>query len=71
VGRARDEAGPERGLSGPARPKTTSPTAAAKLTEAVDQPGSPVIVRRNAPGAERTPAVIRTTTTVTATTAQP
>ncbi len=58
-------------LIGPARPNMTSPTAAAKLTDAVDQPGSSAIVRMNAPGAERTPAVIRTTTTVTATTIQP
>jgi hypothetical protein len=47
------------------------PDRGGEADEAVDQPGSPVIVRRNAPGAERTPAVIRTTTTVTATTAQP
>jgi hypothetical protein len=58
-------------LSGPASPNTTSPTAAANETEPVDQPGSFVIVRMNAPGADRTPAVIRTTPTVTATTTQP
>ena len=38
---------------------------------AVDQPGSSVIDRRNAPGAERTPAVTSTTIAVTATTTQP
>ena len=38
---------------------------------AVDQPGSSVIDRRNAPGAERTPAVTSTTTAVTATTTHP
>ena len=58
-------------LTGPAKPKTTSPAAAANDTDAVDQPGSTVIVRRNAPGAERTPAVISTTIAVTATTTQP
>ncbi len=58
-------------LTGPAKPNTISPAAAANDTDAVDQPGSPVIVSRNAPGAERTPAVIRTTIAVTATTTQP
>ena len=57
--------------SGPDRPKTTSPIAAANDTDAVDQPGSSVIERMNAPGAERTPAVTSTTTAVTATTIQP
>ena len=37
-------------LNGPDRPKTTRPAAAANDTDAVDQPGSSVIVRRNAPG---------------------
>ncbi len=58
-------------LSGPDRPKTTRPAAAANDTDAVDQPGSVVIDRRNAPGADRTPAVTSTTTAVTATTTQP
>ena len=58
-------------LNGPARPKTTSPTAAANETDAVDQPGSCVIDSRKAPGAERTPARSTTTTAVTATTTQP
>ena len=58
-------------LNGPARPKTTRPTAAANDTDAVDQPGSSVIDRRNAPGAERTPAMNSTTTEVIATTIQP
>ena len=46
-------------------------TALESDTEAVDQPGSVLIVSRNAPGAERTPAVISTTIAVTATTTQP
>ena len=58
-------------LKGPDSPKTTRPAAAANDTDAVDQPGSSVIVRRNAPGAERTPAVTSTTTAVTATTTHP
>jgi hypothetical protein len=58
-------------LIGPARPNTMRPAAAAKETDAVDQPGSAVIDNRNAPGAERTPAVISTTIAVTATTTQP
>jgi hypothetical protein len=58
-------------LSGPDRPNTTRPAAAANDTEAVDQPGSAVIDRMNAPGADRTPAVTSTTTAVTATTTQP
>ena len=58
-------------LIGPASPKTMSPAAAANETEAVDQPGSPVIDRRNAPGAARTPAVTSTTIDVTATTTHP
>src|SRR5688500_7870750 len=58
-------------LNGPDRPKTTSPAAAANDTDAVDQPGSSVIESRNAPGAERTPAVTSTTTAVTATTTHP
>lgn len=58
-------------LKGPDRPNTTRPAAAANDTDAVDQPGSAVIDSRNAPGAERTPAVTSTTTAVTATTTQP
>jgi hypothetical protein len=58
-------------LNGPDRPKTTSPAAAANDTDAVDHPGSVVIDSRNAPGAERTPAVTSTTTAVTATTTHP
>jgi len=58
-------------LIGPARPKTISPAAAANETEAVDQPGSPVIDSRKAPGAARIPAVTSTTIDVTATTTQP
>ena len=58
-------------LIGPARPKTINPAAAANETEAVDQPGSPVIDSRKAPGAARIPAVTSTTIDVTATTTQP
>ena len=58
-------------LKGPDRPNTTRPAAAANDTDAVDQPGSAVIDSRNAPGAERTPAVTSTTTAVTATTTHP
>ena len=57
--------------SGPASPYSTRPAAAANDTEAVDQPGSSVIDRRNAPGAARTPAVTRTTVAATATTTHP
>ena len=57
--------------NGPASPHSTRPAAAAKDTEAVDQPGSSVIDRRNAPGAARTPAVTRTTVAATATTTHP
>ena len=39
--------------------------------DAVDQPGSSRIERRNAPGAERTPAVASRTAAVTATITQP
>ena len=58
-------------LIGPASPKTIRPAAAANDTDAVDHPGSPVIDSRNAPGAERTPAVTSTMIAVTATTIQP
>ena len=40
-------------------------------TAAVDQPGSSVIDRMKAPGADRTPAVTSTTIAVTATTTHP
>ena len=58
-------------LIGPANPNTIRPAAAANDTDAVDHPGSSVIVSRNAPGAERTPAVTSTMIAVTATTTQP
>ena len=48
-----------------------SPTAAANDNDAVDQPGSPCIETRNAPGAERTPAVARSTAPVIRTITQP
>ncbi len=56
---------------GPARPYVSSPTAAARLRAAVDQPGSSCIESRNAPGAARTPAVANSTRAVTATMIQP
>ena len=57
--------------TGPLKPYTSSPMAAASDSVAVDQPRSPCIGSSHAPGAERMPADSINTGTVTATTIQP
>jgi len=58
-------------LTGPATPKTMSPSAAASDRSPFDQPVSASMSRRKAPGAVRAPAVTTRTSAVTQTTIQP